>query len=327
VTEDSLPVTSDRGRKVIFPKFSQCESVRDSNLEKYVNIEEYLECLEHVGSFGDTGAGKCGNLSLFGGVDAMKDQSYFLYDIPPSTYEHILYPLGNLTKKQVREIAKREKLPTADRPDSTGICFIGEVNVEKFLKERISEHEGSVVNRAGEVIGKHKGVEFYTIGQRHGFAVRLANPDLSKDLLKGSPLPPSGGGVPPQRALLYKSSLYDSSSRPPYYVIGKNVKKNELIVGMGEECKTNQFLVRIDRNFQFSIFNFQLFVRIRNLGEFIPCRVTSEEAKSNRLEVTLEYSVFGIAPGQCAVFYRKWPAMGDQCPVWQVVGGGVIGAN
>ena len=252
---------------------------------------------------------------IFGGVAKNKDQSYFLYDIPQEAIDHSLYPLFLLTKTEVRAIASAHKLPTADRPDSQGICFIGEVSIEKFLKERVAEHPGEVVDKHGRVIGQHKGIEFYTIGQRHGFVI-------------------------------FNSQFSILNIHGPLYVIGKDVEKNRLVVGAGEECKADHFRVEMGRNDQFTISNFQtstnvsvakgqnLFVRIRHLGEMIPCEVREigsdlgkDQSEFSTLLVKLAYPVFGVAPGQSAVFYRKFSIFNSQFSIeeaYEIVGGGVI---
>lgn len=128
---------------------------------------------------------------LLKGADPKKDQTYFLYTMNSYSLSKTLFPIGGLTKVQVRQKAKEFKLPNADRPDSQGICFIGEVNIFEFLKKRIPEKVGDVVDTQGKVIGKHKGIAFYTIGQREGIGV-------------------SGTGI-------------------PYYIVGKDVEKNILV--------------------------------------------------------------------------------------------------
>lgn len=344
---------------VVFPFFYQMKEEGDIKGINLVVNGEYFGIRDNIIGVSKAGAGKSGKFLIFGGVDQKKDQSYFLYDIDYEAIGYTLYPLFALHKTEVRELAKAYKLPTADRPDSQGICFLGEVNVESFLKERIREHPGEVTDTQGRVIGRHRGVEFYTIGQRHGFAVNSKLKDqISKPKLKTE----NGGDnssrdkidVAARRTfeVLPSASVYNG----PLYVIGKDVEKNRLIVGAGEECKTDRFTVEIDRNDQFPMTNFQtnskesitkarnLFVRIRHLGERIPCVVSLNKVWSgsdqatltqgvppasnggvppqrsllcesspseprvpvvNSLEVKLAYPVFGIAPGQSAVFYRR----------------------
>lgn len=210
--------------------------------------------------------------------DTWKDQTYFLYRLREEQLSHILFPIGNLEKKQVRELAKKHKLATADKPDSQGICFIGEINVHNFLKERLGERPGDVVDTGGKKIGKHRGLWFYTIGQRHGFTIPV-----------------------------------DGTSVPPFYVIRKNAAKNQLVVGFGAETYVDSFLIEdihwINSKFpppgrgeQIPNSN-NLFVRIRHTGKLLPCVL-----QGNRVQ--LEDAVQGVAAGQSAVFYQDTVCLG-----------------
>jgi tRNA-specific 2-thiouridylase len=124
--------------------------------------------------------------------DKNKDQTYFLHRVPGERLAQTMFPIGEYTKPQVRELAKRFGLPNADKKDSQGLCFIGKVDIGKFLREYIPQKEGVVVTTSGEEIGKHEGAQYYTIGQRKGIGI--------------------GGGL-------------------PYYVVNKDLKTNTLIVG------------------------------------------------------------------------------------------------
>ena len=106
---------------------------------------------------------------LVKGKDEAKDQSYFLYTLNQEILSRTLFPVGELTKVEVRAIAEKHNLATAKKPDSQGICFIGEVNMKDFLKKRINEKLGDIVDVNGKTIGQHEGIFYYTIGQRHGF--------------------------------------------------------------------------------------------------------------------------------------------------------------
>lgn len=106
---------------------------------------------------------------LHAGVDASKDQSYFLYTLSQAELSQVLFPIGHLHKLEVRALASEQGLATAAKKDSQGICFIGPVSMRRFLKNFIQVKPGNVVTTAGTVIGHHDGVMFYTEGQRHGF--------------------------------------------------------------------------------------------------------------------------------------------------------------
>ena len=133
---------------------------------------------------------------LLEGVDKNKDQSYFLCSLNHRQLEHCLFPLGTYTKAQVREMARGMKLPPAEKKDSQGLCFVGKVNFSDFLRDLLPRDEGRIVTSEGTVVGKHDGIAFYTIGQRHGLGI--------------------GGGA-------------------PYYVAEKDALKNILVVGRGPD--------------------------------------------------------------------------------------------
>lgn len=103
---------------------------------------------------------------LLKGVDPIKDQTYFVYNLDQNQLSKCLFPIGDYSKAQVRKVARNFKLPTADKKDSQGICFIGPIEVRNFLKTVIKTKKGRIVNQAGETLGNHEGAWFYTIGQR-----------------------------------------------------------------------------------------------------------------------------------------------------------------
>jgi len=108
-----------------------------------------------------------GVFKLFEATDSNKDQSYFLWTLGQKQLAYCLFPIGAYEKPRVREIARAAGLPTAEKKDSQGICFLGKFSLDDFLKQYIPEHRGALVTIAGEKIGEHSGAEFYTIGQRH----------------------------------------------------------------------------------------------------------------------------------------------------------------
>jgi len=134
--------------------------------------------------------------------DKNKDQSYFLWTLTQEQLRHSLFPLGDITKPEVRAIAKKIGLPTAEKKDSQGVCFLGMVDMKDFLTTFIKEEHGEVRTIDGELVGYHKGVRFYTIGQRH-FDIEL--------------LPIKG------------------NMRKPFYIAKKDIKNNILYVAEGGE--------------------------------------------------------------------------------------------
>lgn len=227
-----------------------------------------------TGHYAQVKKGKEG-FRLLQGVDESKDQSYFLYPLGQKQIEHIMFPIGHLTKKQVRAKAEKLNLPNKSRPDSQGICFIGPVNVGHFLREKLAEKKGPVVTSEGQVIGEHDGVWFFTEGQRHGFRV-------------------------------FNSGL-------PLYVISKDVKTNTLVVGRGIESQISDFSVEnlsfVHINYESMTFNRGIRVRIRHLGELMSAKIEKLE-NGNRVLVKLTKPTSGVAPGQSAVFYKGKEVLG-----------------
>jgi len=138
---------------------------------------------------------KDGHKKLFRGADTEKDQSYFLWNISDDALAHSLFPIGHLQKKEVREIARKAKLPTAEKNDSQGICFLGHVDIHEFLSQYLPLTEGEVLDTTGKVIGQHKGAEIYTLGQRHGFHIHS-----------------------------------DTTHTEPYYIVAKSITDNTITV-------------------------------------------------------------------------------------------------
>lgn len=236
--------------------------------------------------------------------DESKDQSYFLWQVPPERLKQVLFPLGEMTKSEVRKRAKQLGLPNADKPDSMGVCMMGELNVREWLRDRLGEREGEVVIQCTPstnakctpiVVGRHRGLWFSTIGQRVGSEISLQGRTL-------------------------KAVGVDTTKMPVLYVVGKEMKNNRLVVGEREACYRKQFSIY---NFQFtvndSIINeligeHKLFVRVRNLGEMHRI-VRMYEFTNARMEIETEEDMWGVAEGQSGVFYDSEGI---------VVGGGVI---
>jgi len=116
-----------------------------------------------------------GKYHLLKGVDVSKDQSYFLCTLSQEKLSHILFPLGSYSKDEVQKIAKQEDLPVASK-SSQDICFISEKNYRAFLRERLSQRPGDIVDVQGKLLGHHQGIAFYTIGQRHGLGLAFGKP-------------------------------------------------------------------------------------------------------------------------------------------------------
>jgi tRNA-specific 2-thiouridylase len=140
---------------------------------------------------GERGRGGEGECRLLAGIDGNKDQSYFLHQLSQDQLAHTLFPVGHLRKSEVRSLAREFGLPTAEKKDSQGICFIGKVDLAAFLGNRIAGRPGPIVSVGGSVVGRHRGIAPFTIGQRHGMGL--------------------GGGA-------------------PYFVVEKDAVRNTLVV-------------------------------------------------------------------------------------------------
>lgn len=230
--------------------------------------------------------------------DEHKDQTYFLYLMSQEQVEHTIFPLSEINKKDVRAEAEKRNIHVSDKKDSVGICFIGDIDVHQFLKDRLGENPGEVVNTKGEVIGHHKGLWFYTIGQRHGF-------EIDKKTV----------------ITLDNGETITRQNIPPFYVIKKIAEKNQLMVGFGAETYGEELMVHdlhwINQGQSKKDITKNLFVRIRHTGQLISCRLKYDD-KDDTWLVELAEPVKGIAKGQAAVFYLQ----SDQEKI--CLGGGII---
>lgn len=112
-----------------------------------------------------------GSVSILEGVDANKDQSYFLALMRPDQAQAARFPVGHLTKPELRALANRASLPVAQKKDSQGICFLGKIRIQDFLAHHIPEQPGIIETVEGRAVGEHKGLHYFTLGQRHGLGV------------------------------------------------------------------------------------------------------------------------------------------------------------
>lgn len=145
---------------------------------KYMKFDLFLQAAKDLGCdyvatghYAQVQRGRDGVAHLLAGVDGTKDQSYFLCQLQQHQLARVLFPVGGLRKAKVRKIAERAGLAVAKKPDSQGICFVGEVALQQFLGTRIAERPGNIVHVDGRVLGEHKGIAFYTIGQREGLQI------------------------------------------------------------------------------------------------------------------------------------------------------------
>lgn len=230
---------------------------------------------------------------LHAGSDANKDQSYFLYRVSEEVLGKSLMPIGELTKPEVRKLAKKLGLATAEKKDSQGICFVGKVGIKDFLLTELGEQpHGAIVDQYGHRIGEHDGALFYTIGQRHGLNV--------------------GGGL-------------------PYYVVGKDMDKNEVYVttDLQDGKLWSKELELTGLHWINGGLGYKgpgraggtgcpasgaLQVRTRYRAPLAGCRITVD---GDRATLELADAVRAVTPGQSAVIYS-----GER-----VLGGGIVTAD
>lgn len=214
---------------------------------------------------------------LLQAVDANKDQSYFLWTLTQDQLMSCMFPIGEFTKPEVRQMAKKFALPTAEKPDSQGICFIGEIDLKNFLSQHIPVRRGAIVTTSGKEVGQHDGAAFYTIGQREGLGV--------------------GGGI-------------------PYYVVGKDMASNIVRVAEGpydKELFSRSFKAG-DANWiagREPVFPFRCWARIRYRQPLQEARV--EKNPTGDLVVTFDEYQRAVTPGQSVVFYRESEMLGGAC--------------
>ena len=222
----------------------------------------------YVKSFNNNGISE-----MYRAVDHARDQSYFLFNTTQKQLNYLRFPLGDLQKKETREIARELNLNVADKPDSQDICFVpnGDYSsvIRKFKPE--SYKKGNIKDLNGKVIGTHEGIINFTIGQRKG--IKIAN-------------------------------------KEPLYIVKINSLKNEIIVGNKHDLEVDEIKLR-NLNFlcdDIKKYNSNLFAKIRSTGELIKTKISFVD---NIVKVKLDKKESGVSPGQACVFYSK-DSVGDK---------------
>ncbi|RJO59290.1 tRNA 2-thiouridine(34) synthase MnmA [Candidatus Parcubacteria bacterium] len=214
-----------------------------------------------------------GEVKLLCGKDKNKDQSYFLCALTQKQLQQVVFPVGGLLKEQVRELAKKYALPTAEKPDSQGICFVGETNLAELLKGEIALKTGRILSADGKILGQHRGLALYTIGQRHGLGI---------------------------------------SAHQPCYVAEKDYLKNSLVVVMGRKNSKLFHREVIAKDFSWlsnktkpKKFFCQARVRYRQ-----PLKLCQVFVQGQRLKVSFAKPVWAPAAGQVIAFYKNQECLG-----------------
>jgi tRNA-specific 2-thiouridylase len=218
-----------------------------------------------------------GKVQLLKGMDDNKDQSYFLYTLGQEQLKRTLFPVGELEKSKVREYAEKADLATAKKKDSTGICFIGERKFRDFLQKFLPAKPGEIISSEGDIIGKHQGLMYYTLGQRQGLGI---------------------GGL-------------KDTSDDPWFVVDKDLDNNQLIAGQGHNhpLLLNKQLVASQLDWvagHAPTDSFQAKAKIRYRQIEQNCTVSRLD--NEQWIVCFEDLQRAIAPGQSVVFYQ-----GDVC--------------
>ncbi|OGH64347.1 MAG: tRNA 2-thiouridine(34) synthase MnmA [Candidatus Magasanikbacteria bacterium RIFCSPHIGHO2_01_FULL_41_23] len=267
--------TKEYEKKVLQKVYKEYEAGRTPNPDilcnQYIKFGVWLEKANELG-FDYLATGhyarikkKAGEYFLATSKDTRKDQTYFLHQLNQKQLAYTLFPIGNYAKTQVRTLAKKFKLPTADKAESMGICFIGEVPMKKFLQPKIKSKPGSIISTNGEEVGRHSGLAFATIGQRH-------NTGIAK---QGTAL----------------------------YVVGKNLAKNTLIVGAKDDPKLLQSKIIIENMHWISgqkpKLPLRCMVRLRHQQSLQKCRIESLD------KIIFDKPQWGVTPGQYAVLYQN----------------------
>lgn len=223
--------------------------------------------------------------ALYQAKDLSKDQTYFLWQVPHERFGNIIFPIGHLTKKKVRVIARKAGIPTADKKDSQGVCFLGKFKFDEFLKNNIPITHGDIIDTQGKKVGEHDGVWFYTIGQKHGFL---------------------------------------NTAGKSYYVVEKDITRNQLIVAYegderlyDNECAITgiNWLDSASRAMYDHKRRVNCLVRVRYRQRLLRATLVGAGSTHNGTLLFVSKEKLFSASGQSAVFYSHWG---------RVLGGGVI---
>jgi len=291
-------------QKVLDYTFEEYNKGRTPNPDimcnKFIKFDVWLKKIKELG-YDKIATGHYAKLSiknqLLQAKDQNKDQTYFLHQLSKEQLKDILFPLGGFTKKKVRKLAEKFDLATKDKEESMGICFVGEVSMREFLKDKVKAKKGKIVLSSGEVVGKHDGLAFYTIGQKIKVDMSC-HPELV------------------------------SGSQKPFFVVNKNIDKNEVIVGYEDnpllykkeiELENFHWIAGEEPNFPLKC-KFRLRHRqelqkgILCHSELVACHpeVSKDPLKNQSQNYILKSSVpqRAVTPGQFAVIYKGKVCLG-----------------
>ena len=247
----------------------------DIMCNKYIKFDMFLKYAQELGAdYIATGHyARLENGKLLRGIDQNKDQTYFLSQVSRKQLEKVLFPIGDMLKPDVRKIAEQYDLVTANKKDSTGICFIGERRLSTFLKNYLPNQPGKIVDiDTKKEVGEHIGLMHYTIGQRRGLDI---------------------GGT-----------------KERMFVVGKDLEKNVLYIAIGED---NDYLISnscivTDMNWISQRKVTKCTAKFRYRSKDVPVEI--EKINDNELLVTYKTGAKSVTPGQACVFYDEEECLG-----------------
>ncbi|MES2006754.1 MAG: tRNA 2-thiouridine(34) synthase MnmA [Patescibacteria group bacterium] len=227
---------------------------------------------------------KSNSASLFVSSDDTKDQSYFLWAVPEEHLKHTLFPVGGMHKTEVRNLARKFKLPNNARPDSQGLCFLGPISIEDMLVRETHPTPGEVLSEDDTVLGTHKGVQLYTLGQRHGFELAVSG-----------------------------------NHAEPHFVVAKDIERNTITVSTNRFPRTVQKteLTLVQENWIGEVLPGNYMARFRYRQKLIPATFSIEGGKTKIVLAEPHY----VPEGQSLVLYEREEAC---LPAGRCVGGGII---
>ena len=202
--------------------------------------------------------------------DTFKDQTYFIYNIKPDQLPHLIFPLQDYLKGEVKKLAKKIGLPNAERKESMGICFVGKIRLQEFLSQKIKPKPGNIVDTKGNILGKHQGLHNFTLGQREGINL----------------------------------------SSGPWYVLEKNPENNTLVVGHNphdEKLKFGRVNLHSLNWLSEQIPDSVIKCRFRHQGQLVDCEVSKQKTGA---KVVFKDPQYSLASGQSIVLYKDSIVLG-----------------
>jgi len=225
-----------------------------------------------------------GKFELLRAKDESKDQSYFLYRLKQSELKHLIFPVGDYKKSQIREIALKNNFPNFDKKSTVGICFVGKVDMKRFLKKKLKPKNGKILNPEGKIIGEHDGIYYYTIGQRPG----------------------------PRNGINFSKDIQKNGKIKRWYIAEKDAKKNTIIVAPeGHKILYRKDIFLKNPHWINSPINKKkkILARIRHLGKLLKCTVAYDK-KKKKFFVVFDKPTAGLSEGQALVLYEGKKVIG-----------------